>query len=57
MTEMVLKNSCSYKTSVGELHNSIPSYFSKITSSNQTENSHVNYSVVLVPASGKCILC
>ena len=57
MTEMVLKNSCSYKTSVGELHSSIPSYFSRITSSNQTENSHVNYSVVLVPASGKCILC
>ena len=36
MTEIVSKNWCPKKASLGELCNSIPSYFSRMASSNQT---------------------
>ena len=49
MTEMISKNSCPQKTSIGELYNSIPSYFFRMVSSNQTYNSHVDYSIKFVP--------
>ena len=49
MTEIVSKNSRPQKASAGELRNSIPSYFSRMASSNQTYNSHVDYSIIFVP--------
>ena len=49
MTNIVSKNSCPQKASAGERRNSIPSYFSRIASSNQTYNSHIDYSIIFVP--------
>ena len=49
LTEIVPKKSCPQKAYVGELRNSIPSYFSGMASSNQTYNSHVDYSIIFVP--------